>query len=46
MLLEFCPEKELYVSNTWSYREEKWKVTFRMGENETEIDFVVIKKEH
>ena len=27
-------------------REEKKKVTFRMGENETEIDFVLIKKEH
>ena len=22
------------------------KITFRMGENETEIDFVLIKKEH
>ena len=22
------------------------KVTFRIGENETEIDFVLIKKEH
>ena len=27
-------------------REEKRKVTFRMGENETKIDFVLIKKEH
>ena len=27
-------------------REEKRKVTFRMGENEAEIDFVLIKKEH
>ena len=27
-------------------REEKRKVTFRIGENETEIDFVLIKKEH
>ena len=39
MLLEFCLEKELYVSNTWFKREEKRKVTFRMGKNE-------IKKEH
>ena len=46
MLLEFCQEKELCVSNTWFKREEKMKVTFRMGENETEIDFVLIKKEH
>ena len=27
-------------------REEKRKVTSRMGENETEIDFMLIKKEH
>ena len=46
MLLEFCMEKELYVSDTWLKREEKRKVTFRMGENETEIDFVSTKKEH
>ena len=44
-LLEFCLEKELCVSNTWSTREEKRKVTFRMRDNETEIDFVLIKKE-
>ena len=34
MLLEFCLENELYVSNTWPKREEKRKETFRMGENE------------
>ena len=34
------------MSNTWSKIEEKMKVTLRMGENETEIDFVLIKKEH
>ena len=46
MLLEFCLEMELCVSNTWFKREEKRKVTFRMGENETEIVVVLIKKEH
>ena len=46
MLIEFCLEKELCVSNTWSKREEKRRVTFRMSENEPEIDFVVIRKEH
>ena len=30
------------MTNTWFKREEKRKVTFRMGENETEIDFVLI----
>ena len=32
------------MSNTWFTREEKNKMTFRMGENETEIDLVLIKK--
>ena len=45
MLLEFCLEKELYVSNTWFKREEKRKLTFRIGESETEINFVLIRKE-
>ena len=43
MLLEFCLEKELCESNTWFRREERWKVTFRIGENETRMDFVSIK---
>ena len=46
MLLEFSLVKELCVSNTWFKREEKMKATFRMGENVTEIDFLLIKKEH
>ena len=46
ILLEFCLVKELCVSDTWLKREEKRTVTFRMGENETEIDFVLTKKEH
>ena len=45
MLLEFCLENELCVSNTWFKREEKRKVTSRISENETEIDFVLTKKE-
>ena len=32
------------MSNSWFKREKKRKVTFRMGENGTEIDFVLIKK--
>ena len=46
MLLELCLEKDLCVSNILLKREEKWKVTFIIGENETEIDFVLIKNEH
>ena len=33
MLLEFCMENELCVSNTCSKRVGKWSVTFRMDEN-------------
>ena len=32
------------MSVTWFKREEKRKVTFRMGENEAEIEIVLIKK--
>ena len=46
MSLEFCLEKELCVSNTWLRREEKRKETFRIGENETKNDFMLIKKEN
>ena len=46
MLFEFSLEMELCVSNTWFKREEKRMVTFGMGENETEIDIVLLKKEH
>ena len=34
------------MSNTWLKREEKRKATFRMGKNETEIDFMLTKKVH
>ena len=43
-MLEFCLENELCVSSKWLKREEKRKVTFTIGENVTEIDFVFIKK--
>ena len=45
-LLECCLEKESCLPNTRSKIEEKMNATFRMGENETEIDFVLIKKYH
>ena len=40
-----CVKYMINISNTYK-REEKRKVTFRIGENETEIDFVLTKKEH
>ena len=46
MLLEFCLEIELCVSNTLFKRDEKRKVTFRLGENKRKVDFVLIEKEH
>ena len=34
------------MSDTWFKREENRKLRLRMRENETKIDFVLIKKEH
>ena len=34
----------LCQSNTWFKGEKKRKVTFRMAQNETEIDFLLAKK--
>lgn len=45
-LLEFCDQKELCVGNTWFKKKEKRKVTFRAGENQTEIDFILTSKEN
>ena len=44
MLLKFCDEKELCVANTWFRKGEKRKVTYSAGENETEIDVVLVGK--
>ena len=41
--LEFCDEKELCVANTWFEKEQR-KITYSMGGNETEIDFVLVGK--
>ena len=43
-MLEFYDEKELCVANTWFRKGEKRKVTYREGENESEIDFVLVGK--
>ena len=43
MLLLFCLEKDLCVEYMVYDREEE-EGTFRMGENETEIDLVLIRK--
>ena len=37
MLSELCLEKELCVSNRWCKKEEKMKVTFKIGENEKKL---------
>ena len=43
-LLEFCDEKVLCVANTWFEKKELRKITYNMGGNKTEIDFVLIGK--
>ena len=42
MLLEFCIEKDLCVSNTWF--QKKSKVTYSAGGNKNETDFVLWEK--
>ena len=32
MLLEICDEKDLCVANTWFYKKERRKVTFKSGD--------------
>ena len=44
MLLEFCDEKELCGANTWFRKGGRKKVTYSAGENESEIDFVLVSK--
>ena len=46
MLLEFCDEKELCVANTWFKKTNKRKITFKSGNNESKIDFILVSKEN
>ena len=46
MLLEFCDERELCVANTWFKKTDERKITFKSGNNESEIDFILISKEN
>ena len=45
-LLEFCDEKQLCVANTWFRKEDKRKITYSVGECETEIDFVLVGRKN
>ena len=45
ILLKFCDEKGLCVANTWFKKRDQRKVTFRSGENETEIDYIIVGRE-
>ena len=46
MLLDFCDERELCVANTWFRKTDKRKITFKSGNNESEIDFILVTKEN
>ena len=46
MLLEFCEERELCVANTWFKKTDERKITFKSGNNESEIDFILVSKEN
>ena len=45
MLLDFCDQKELWAANTWYKKNDKRKVAYSSGGNDTEIDFVLFGKE-
>ena len=46
MLLEICDERELCVANTWFKKTNKRKITFKSGNNESEIDFILVSEEN
>ena len=46
MLLEFCDERELCVANTCFKKTDKRKITFKSGNNEYEIDFILVSKKN
>ena len=46
MLLEFCDERELCVANMWFKKTDKKKITFKSGNNESELDFILVCKEN
>ena len=46
LLLEFCDERELCVANTWFKKTDKRKITFKSGNNKSEIDFILVSKEN
>ena len=46
MLLEFCDERELCEANTWFKKTDKKMITFKSGNNESEIDFILVSKEN
>jgi len=43
MLFEFCDERELCIANTW-IKKDKRKISFKYRNNESEIDFVSVRK--
>ena len=45
MLIKFCNERELCVANTWLKKTDKRKITFKSGNNESEIYFILVSKE-
>ena len=46
MLLEFCDERELCVAKTWFKMTDKRKIMFKSGNNEAEINFILVSKEN
>ena len=46
MLLEFCDERELCVANSGFKKTDKRKIKFKSGNNESEIDLILVTVYH
>ena len=44
-LLQLCQQNNLKILNTWFEKEEKHLITYMSGENESQIDFILMRKE-
>ena len=45
MLLEFFDAKHLCIANTWLRKADKKNITYGSGDNASEIDFCIMRKD-
>ena len=44
-LMQLCQQNNLKILNTWFEKEEKHLITYMSGDNESQIDFILMRKE-